>query len=256
MSTKNWSPHNKVPPASPARQSREENSGLIDLKAMMEQAEQDEKEANQALHVSQHIGVYPFGAPSSTPSPSVTQATQATLTPLATAAPIVEKVSFSSRSGRSSRQARLWGGILAGAIIGGSAVAAAAINARGLSQEPLQVAEGALASYVVERGWGPVRAQALAAEEKALQIKGTGTANAAGGQAPLAASAAPDRAAKVGQHVPKAPVMNRTPGTATPAAPAPAVTATPKPAAADPCKGDLMCAMQRAAAKTQGSPKK
>jgi hypothetical protein len=255
MSSKNWSPDNKIPPASPVRKSREENSGLIDLKALMEQAEQQEKEANQALHVSQHIGVYPFGAPPSTRSPS---ATPATFTPLATSAPIVEQASFSSsslrggRGGRSGR-ARLWAGVLAGTIIGGSAVAAAAISARGLSEKPLQVAEAALTSYVVERGWGPVRAQAVAAEEAALQAKGKGTANAAGGREPLAAGAASDRAAKVGQHVPKAPVMNRTPGTSSPATQAP-TAAAPKPAAADPCKGDLMCAMQRAA-KGKSSPK-
>ena len=72
-------------------------------------------------------------------------------------------------------------------------MAGAAIYARGLSEEPLQVAEAALASYVVERGWGPVRAQAVAVEEAALQGKGKGTANAAGGQEPLAAGAASDR---------------------------------------------------------------
>lgn len=255
MSSKNWSSNNKVPPASSIRQSREENSGLIDLKALLKQAEQQEEEANQALHVSQHIGVYPFGSPSPSPSAapatsaaSATSATPATFTPLAASAPVVEQASFAGSSLRGSRsgRARLWGGLLAGVIIGGSAVAAAAISARGFSKEPLQTAEAALSSYVVERGWGPVRAQAAAVEEAATQAKGKGTVSVVVAQQPLAASAAPDRAAKVGQHVPQAPVMTKAPDTSVPSAQAP-VAAEPKPAAADPCKGDLMCAMQRAA---------
>src|ERR1044072_5004402 len=44
---------------------REDNSGLIDLKAMMAEAEAEkEKEAAiEALHVAAHIPVYPFGPP-------------------------------------------------------------------------------------------------------------------------------------------------------------------------------------------------
>src|SRR5262245_45460577 len=42
-------------------QGRDENSGLIDLKAMMAQAEKDK--AEEALNVTPHLPVYPFGSP-------------------------------------------------------------------------------------------------------------------------------------------------------------------------------------------------
>jgi hypothetical protein len=48
-------------------------------------------------------------------------------------------------------------------------------------------------------------------------------------------------------HIAKAPVLNRT--AAAPAAPPKAPAAAPAAPANDPCKGDLMCAMQRAVKK-------
>ena len=222
------------------KRDEEDNSGIIDLKALMVEAEREQKAKadEQALRVSQHIGVYPFGSPSSSPPPSPSPS----ITPLAAAMPValVDPTPALTPSSSMTR-VRVWGGVLAGVIAGAGAMAGASMSDRGTSPEPLRVAQFALAPSVVQRASAPVTAQASAAEQassarRAAQGKSVESPEGIGTTA---------RPPKIGLHVSRAPVMNRTPTVPKPD-PTQAPQANPKPSSSDPCHGDLMCAMQRA----------
>lgn len=203
-------------------QCTEENSGLIDLRALMAQAEKEEraKADQQALRVAEHTDVYPFGAPGTAP--------------LRAAVPALPAEVSKRSMPRGGRRARQWGGIAAGVLIGGGAMAAAALGGGSLLWESTLMARPALAG-LADHKMPAFKAEEAVADESVVTD---------GPPAEPTATALPDRPAKIGLHVPKAPVMNRTPKPPKPAAEIP--TAQPKPAEVDPCRGDLMCAMQRA----------
>jgi hypothetical protein len=218
----------KAETSGPTGRARDDNSGLIDLKALMEKAErEDAMSAAATLHVASHIPVYPFGPPV-----EATPAAQA---------PSVEAVAVSLPPVRRSRPRLLGAAAIACAILGVSAAAAAAVNAGIISFGTVRAAQDAQAHTALQ--WAIASSLVEPAPEFAQAAE---TQAAPTAQEPAAPSSPKEtRPAKAFPHVAQAPVMNR-PRAAAKEAPA---KASPKTPANDPCKGDLMCAMQRAVKK-------
>ncbi|HZF52230.1 MAG TPA: hypothetical protein VE093_26430 [Polyangiaceae bacterium] len=210
-------------------QAREENSGLIDLKGLMAEAEKENaREAASALHVTPHIPVYPFGTPTEAPQAVIPQAE-----PVAAADEVDTK--------RWRRPRRVRAGVIgvAAALLGIAAVAAAAVGVGlGAFDAPRPMLAMPLPASI---HWAA--APSITAPDPATEIA---SAQPSQTEDDKAKSVATPRPPKEIPHVAKAPVLNRTaePPVSTPKPP---VTAT-KPAN-DPCNGDLMCAMQRAVKK-------
>lgn len=219
-----------VPP--PPR--KEENSGLIDLHALMAQAEREEKakEEERGLRVSQHIGVYPFGAPPPVEATAVTPAPTSMAAPEPPPAP---------RGGVGSRR---WGAIAVGSTVAGLAVVAAAMSAGGWpsgSPSVAHMAKGALDPAALQSVASPIRKEAASGHLQVSTPRLTPGETAESEASPL-----PDRPPKVGVHVSKAPRLTRTSPPAGGAAAPKASGAARTPQAGDPCHGDLLCAMERA----------
>jgi len=209
---------------------RDDNSGLIDLKAMMIQAEQERAtEADSALHVTPHLPVYPFGAPAETPQPAP--------------AAMVEETE-GARAWRRPKRGRAASLGMAVALLGVAAIAAAAISA-GLGA--FDVPQTALATPIpTALQWSVAPAAMALATPENPEVAQPGSAADADAAKESDSAIATARAPKEIPHIAKAPVLNKT-ATPTAAAPKPPVSA-PTPAN-DACKGDLMCAMQRAVKK-------
>jgi len=244
-------------------QAREENSGLIDLKGLMAEAEKENaREAASALHVTPHIPVYPFGTPTEAPQAVIPQAE-----------PVAAADEVDTKRWRRPRRVRAGGIGVAAALLGIAAVAAAdevdtkrwrrprRVRAGGIGVAAALLGIAAVAAAAVGVGLGafdaprPMLAMPLpasihwaAAPSITAPDPATEIASAQPSQTEddKAKSVATPRPPKEIPHVAKAPVLNRTaePPVSTPKPP---VTAT-KPAN-DPCNGDLMCAMQRAVKK-------
>jgi hypothetical protein len=202
-----------------------DDSGIIDIKALLAEAEKQKAEAEAALVVATHIAVYPFGAPVEAPVAPAAQTAEM-------AAP--------SKGARGSRPRRLGAIAIAAAILGVSAIAAAAAGGVGALQTP-HAAQSGTSTAALQ--WA-IASSIVAADltEPAQPV----AAAPADEEPAIADSSEAPRAAKAFPHIAKAPVINRTqdapkevPVTKGPAA----------PPASDPCKGDLLCAMQRAVKK-------
>ncbi len=208
-------------------QAREENSGLIDLKGLMAQAEkEDAQEAASALHVTPHIPVYPFGTPTEAPQAVIPQAE-----------PVTAAAEVDTKRWRRPRQGRAGGIGVAAALFGIAAVAAAAVGVGlGAFDAPRPMLAMPLPASIHWASAPSITAPDPTAES--AQLSQT--------EEEKAKSVATPRPPKEIPHVAKAPVLNRTaePPVNTPKPP---ITA-PKPAN-DSCNGDLMCAMQRAVKK-------
>jgi hypothetical protein len=205
---------------------RDDNSGLIDLKAMMAQAEQENAaEAAPGLHVTSHLAVYPFGAPASQPQPALVQS-----------APEEE----SPRALRRPKRGRAASIGVAAALLSIAAVAAAAVS---IGLGAFDVPRQALASPVpTALQWAMTPSEMAPASPEKADL-----ASAQPSPSATDPTLATPRPPKEIPHIAKAPVLNRT--TRATAAPPKAPTAAPTPPVNDPCKGDLMCAMQRATKK-------
>lgn len=208
----------------------EENSGLIDLKALMAQAEEaeraeQEKMAGQprSLQVNS-LDIYPFGAPAeATPPPAV--------------APVQ---GAEAAQGTLPRRRSRWPGVVAGAVIGFAAIAFAAVNTGIASNQAPGTAQAALTPEAIHRAVPPLETPGGAVQSPV----------AAPAPAPINAptpepAVSEPRPAKVAPHIAKAPVINRTPEEPK----EPQKVPEKRPAASDSCNGDLMCAMQRAVKK-------
>jgi len=210
-------------------QAREENSGLIDLKGLMAEAEKENaREAASALHVTPHIPVYPFGTPTEAPQAVIPQAE-----------PVAAADEVDTKRWRRPRRVRAGGIGVAAALLGIAAVAAAAVGVGlGAFDAPRPMLAMPLPASI---HWAA--APSITAPDPATEIA---SAQPSQTEDDKAKSVATPRPPKEIPHVAKAPVLNRTaePPVSTPKPP---VTAT-KPAN-DPCNGDLMCAMQRAVKK-------
>jgi hypothetical protein len=205
---------------------RDDNSGLIDLKAMMAQAEQENAaEAASALHVTSHLAVYPFGAPASQPQPAIAQSVPEDESPRALRRP---------RRGRTASIG------IAAALLSIAAIAVAAVSG-GLGA--FEVPRQALASPVpTALQWAMTPSEMAPASPESAELA---RAQPSPSEKATDTTLATPRPPKEIPHIAKAPVLNRT--AEAPAASPKAPTATPP--ASDPCKGDLMCAMQRAVKK-------
>lgn len=205
----------------------EENSGLIDLKAMMAQGEEAQRAAEpRSLQVSS-LDIYPFGSPAeATPPPAVTPVQGAGVA-----------------QGTSRRRRAGWPGVVAGAVIGFAAIAFAAVNIGVGSDEASGTAQAALTPEAIHRAVAPLEATGGG-------VGSPGASAAPAAPAPINAptsepAVSEPRQANVAPHIAKAPVINRTQE----APKEPQKVPEKKPAANDSCNGDLMCAMQRAVKK-------
>lgn len=204
----------------------EENSGLIDLKAMMAQGEEAERAAEpRSLQVSS-LDIYPFGSPA--------EATR----PPAVAVATVQGAE--AAQGTSHRRRAGWPGVVAGAVIGFAAIAFAAVNIGVGSNEASGTAQAALTPEAIHRAVAPLEAP----------VGGVRSPSAAAPIAPINAptsepAVSEPRQANVAPHIAKAPVINRTQEEPK----EPQKVPEKQPAANDSCNGDLMCAMQRAVKK-------
>lgn len=199
---------------------KDENSGLIDLKAMMAQAEQEKAtEAASAFNVAPHLDLYPFGSPESAKS-----------------AVVQDEGPRAHRRPKRGRSASIG---IAAALIGVAAIAAAAVSV-GLSAT--QAPRPTLATpFPTDFQWAALPTASPQAAEKV----DVASAQPAPGENDSDPTLATPRPPKEIPHIAKAPVLNRTAQAPAPKAP----PAAPPPPAGDPCKGDLMCAMQRAVKK-------
>lgn len=205
----------------------EENSGLIDLKAMMAQGEEAQRAAEpRSLQVSS-LDIYPFGSPA-----------EATRPPAVAVAPVQ---GAGAAQGTSHRRRSGWPGVVAGAVIGFAAIAFAAVNIGVGSNEASGTAQAALTPEAIHRAVPP-----LEAPGGGVRSPGTSAAPAAPINAPTPEPAVSEpRQANVAPHITKAPVINRTQEEPK----EPQKVPEKRPAANDSCNGDLMCAMQRAVKK-------
>lgn len=206
-----------------------DDSGVINLKALIAQAD-EEKAAEEASapNVTAHIPVYPFGAPVDSP-----------LTP----SPGVQPATFTKPEAppprKRSRRGRAGGVAIAAALLSIAAVAAAAV---GVGLNALEVPRAAVATPAPTAiQWAMTPAPA-APEPEEVAVKQPSSTE----EEQAAPALSTPRPAMQIPHVAQAPVLNKT------AEAPPTVTAPPAQPAKpenDPCKGDLMCAMQRAVKK-------
>jgi hypothetical protein len=206
-----------------------EDSGIIDLKALLAEAEkQEEAEGNAAIAVAAHIPVYPFGSPpeAAVADPSTKMAVSARGT---------------TRAG-GSRSMRLGAVAIAAVILGVSAMAAAAVGGVVSLQTP-HAAQSSTSTTTLQ--WA-IASSIVALDSSEPAIAPSAPAEPAREEPAADNSGEAPRAAKTFPHIAKAPVVNRTEE-----APkeAPATKQPAAPPASDPCNGDLMCAMQRAVKK-------
>lgn len=203
----------------------EENSGLIDLRAMMAQGEEAQKAAEpRSLQVSS-LDIYPFGAPAEATPPSA-------VAPIQSAA-VAQGTLHRRRSG--------WPGVVAGAVIAFAAIAFAAVNIGVDSNEASGTAQAALSPEAIHRAVAPLEATGGGVRSPSAAPAAPAPINA---PTPEPAVTEP-RPANVAPHIAKAPVINRTQEEPK----QPQKVPEKKPAANDSCNGDLMCAMQRAVKK-------
>lgn len=188
---------------------RRDESGLIDIKALAAAAAKEPSQTKTASPPEVHVDVFPFGAPAAAPPIHAVPPVEAIDTPIAQ---------------KTSRR----GLLIAGALLIGVAAAAIGVTLSAPGTPALAAADNV--GVVAENARQGTAAIPPPVAEPAQ---------------PEAKSPAPPQTQTQTQRA------QRTPGP-TPTTPQPTPTvkrAETKPPAADPCGGDLMCAMRRAAQK-------
>jgi hypothetical protein len=156
------------------------------------------------------------------------------------AAAVAPSADETARAWRRPKRGRAASIGIAAALLGVAAIAAAAVSALGTFEVPRL----ALATPVpTALQWSMAPSAMAPASTENAEVASAQPTRTEEESAPTVATARPPKGIP---HIAKAPVLNRT-AEAPAKTPAPPVTA-PKPAS-DPCKGDLMCAMQQAVKK-------